>query len=159
MTVTRSVALMLVVAAATAGGVVAWHLTSPWREGLGPKLHRECVSLVGTVMAERRALSREELTWELRRRGVKVPSAPNAASVGLSEEQLSQANLALLQGKSTPALERYEAAQRAHEVRWKEIERSSEYQPTVVTVLNWMREESIRECVLTRAKREGVSIR
>lgn len=158
MTVTRSVALMLVAAAATVGGVVVWHVTSPWREPLGPKVYRECVSLVETVMAQGPVLSPGELILELQRLGVTVPSTPDAASVGLSDEQLAKANLALLQGKRTPPLERYEAAQRAHDVRWEEIKRSPEYQAARDTTLKRKRDRFIRECVLTRAKREGVPL-
>ena len=153
----RQLGLVTFVAAVSASAaVVTWHVLADWREGPGPKLQRECVSLVDTVFAQEQVVSRESLRRDLERRGVAVPptlprlSEDEQWTLGLDRERRDTS------GKTSPGLAKREAAEAAYATKWEEIERSPEYRAVYDNALAWQREEAIRQCVRTRAAREGV---
>jgi hypothetical protein len=157
-TVSRFVAMVLAAVGAAVAGLLTWQLVALWSEGLGAKLQRECVSLVDIVLSYK-TISRHEIVVELQQRGIRVPSDPDFSTDRGSDQALAEARYQGLLGKRTPALAKYEAAKQVYEAQWQEIERSPEYEAARAATVARRREEAIRECVLTRAKREGVSIR
>ena len=158
MTVGRLVAVVLAAVGAAVAGVLTWQLVAPSSEGPGAKLQRDCVSLVDTVLSYK-TISRHELVVELQQRGVRMPSDPDFRMDLGSDRELAEARYQGLLGKRTPALAKYEAVKQVYEAQWQEIERSPEYEAARNATVARKREEAIRECVLTRAKREGASIR
>lgn len=153
MTLGRSIAIVVALAVATTAGVAAWLTLSRWGEGPGPRLRRDCTSLVDTVLAEDRTVSRFELEAELARRGVKAPPFPQYPQRADTKEELEK----WLHGRGEYG--RYEAEKKAYDARWKEIEESPAYQPAWETVFAKKRDEAIRDCIVSRARREGVRIR
>ena len=53
----------------------------------------------------------------------------------------------------------YEAAMKAYEAKWEEIRNTPAYNEAWGTVFNEKRNKAIKDCILTRARREGVSTR
>lgn len=146
----RLVALGFTVAIAVVVGLSAWRYVDQWREGPGPRLRRDCTSLVDTVMAENPTVSRFELEAELDKRGVKAPAPPSTLPTGDSKAELDRW---LLREASEQA-----EAQKRYEAAWAEIRKNSAYQPAWDAALKKKRGEAITDCIVKRAQREGVTI-
>jgi Uncharacterized conserved protein related to pyruvate formate-lyase activating enzyme len=102
------------------------------RGGLGPKLRRECVSLVDTVMAGDRTVSTAALKEEFAARGIVAPQHPTIWTD--------------------------EAAKKAYDAKWEELRQHPAYHDAWNTVFARKREEAVKDCILNRAQREGVTV-
>jgi hypothetical protein len=145
----RTVALAVVVALPL--GALVSQVFPQRREELGPKLRRECVSLVETVLKEI-TLSRLDLQLELANRGVSVPQPSSDPSLSMDPRNL---------GKGIPESQQreYEAAEKAFEADWDVVNSSVAYREAWDSVHSRKREKAIKECVIKRAHKEGVEVR
>lgn len=116
-------------------------------------MRRDCASLVDAVLAEDRTVSRVELEAELAQRGVQVPPFPAYPKTSDTREELEK----WLYRRGEWG--RYDAEMKAYDARWKEIEEGPVYQPAWEAVFAKKRDEAIKECIVNRAQREGVTIR
>ena len=116
-------------------------------EGLGPKLRRECVSLVDTVLKEAPTVKTAELVAELKSRGMSVEPRPDLPSIPANDAQW------------IVKIEAHDAATKAWDAKWEELRGTRAYDEAWDVVFAKKRENAIRECVYARAQREGVTSR
>lgn len=165
----------LAIAVAVAVGLLVSQFLPQWRDEPGPRLRRECVSLVDTVLNEDRTVPKFDLEEQLRKRGINVPPFPSDPPLPPESESARAAALKseseyrkYLKAKERERRDRfmdseldrnYEAAMKAYEAKWEEIRNTPAYNEAWGTVFNEKRNKAIKDCILTRARREGVSTR
>lgn len=136
MTTTRAIALAIVIAVPV--GLLASYFYGQF-EGPGPKLRRECVSLVDTVLNEEPTVRTNEVKDELAKRGISLPSFPTFP------DSPTGADFA-----------KYEAEKKAYDAKWEEVRAHPEYNVAWKSVFAKKREQAIKNCVYDRARKEGV---
>lgn len=134
---------MRIAAVAGLAGVAAWWF-SPWREELGPRLRRECVSVVDTVMEQ--TVPRDLLVAELETRGIRPPQPPDyTQGLGtMSAERRAQVAAEL------------EAARKAYADGWEALKQHPGYAAAWQAIFDRRRDKAIKNCLEDRARREGV---
>ena len=150
MTTPRTLALS--VAAALVIGLLVSQYLPLWRDEPGPRLRRECVSLVDTVLSEDHTVRSGDLEKELIKRGVNVPPDPFSRSKNAPGATEAEKSLNFLMSKE------YEAEKKAYDAKWDEIKSTPAYNLAWEAVFSEKRSKAIKDCILTRARREGVSI-
>jgi hypothetical protein len=155
----RTLAISIMVALVT--GFFASQYAPRWSNEPGPRLRRECTSLVDTVLNENNTVRRAELEEDLIKRGVNVPPPPSfpseKASVGPSAG-LSEGATEAKKDLDYWFSEEGEAARKAYEAKWDEIKNTPAYDLAWEAVTAKKRSKAIKDCVLSRARKEGVSI-
>ena len=149
MTALRTIALAIGIAVLLSVLATLFLPPLPWRNDDGPgfKLRRDCASLVDSVMNEDRTVSRAELRAELKQQGVDVPALP---SRDLDSPIGPKTWLTKVGDR--------DAARKAYEAWWEEIRSRPTYQPAWEAAFSKKREKAIKECIVNRAAREGVTI-
>lgn len=125
---------------AGAGGT---YLYLSFAEGPGPRLRRDCVSLVDTVLNEEPTVGTSDLEAELAKHGVTFPPLPLMSSSKTWQTDFDN----------------YQATVRARKAKWKALEGTPEYDKAWNAVFGKKRDDAIRECVYKRATGEGVTVR
>lgn len=141
----RTIAVALGVAALI--GASAMYLYNRVGEGPGPKLQRECASVVETVLKQEPTVRRADLESELQARGVSTPTLPRSPSLTSDVEKWKEQE------------KRYEAAMNTYRAKWNELEKTSVYRVAWESAFAKKRDDAIRQCVYERAQREGVRAR
>ena len=144
----------------------------------GPRIRRECISLVDTALNEDPTVRRPDIEHELKKRGVTVPPFPARAELGLGDASQSEpipaaaqksehAYREYLQKKEREQIDRfvesrlsgkYEAAMKAYDAKWAEIKKDTRYNEAWEAVFKEKRAKAITDCILNRTRREGVSV-
>ena len=116
---------------------------------VGPRLHRECVSVVDTVLGqEPRTVEPSRLDYELRKLGLQPPTEPF-----ISREDDWKAS-----GGQEPYRTKTAKLRAEHEENWRKLRDHPRYQEAWEIAYNGKRHEAIKRCVKERGRREGVLI-
>ena len=139
----KAQAIAVAIAVAVPVGLLALLYVYQQYMAAGPRLRRECVSIVDTVLNEDRTVPTDELMNELKKRGVTVPTYPPDTPGYDLQRWIEQS-------------EAREAARKAYDEKVEELRQHPEYAQAWETVLDQKRKRAVRDCIVNRARREGV---
>jgi len=145
--------LIGVIAAIAAYGYQSWMTGSA---GVGPKLQRECVSLVDTVLAQENepAVERGRVADELSKRGVVTPTYPKLPELPPLDRRSTPATM----DEVAKGLIAHDVLVKLYEEQWEKLRGHPAYNKAWEVAFKAKRDEAIRKCVRERARREDVAI-
>jgi len=126
-----------------------------WTEQPGPRLRRECASLVDEVLKQDETVKVDLLEAEFKKIPGVGPLPPPAIHPMETDYRHAETEDQRLQRAMD--IKAYEVAKKARNDRLDELIKA--YPEVWNRLIRQRREKAINECIVTRAKKEGVSLR
>lgn len=130
-------------------------------EEAGPKLRRECTSLVNTVLEQDQTVPTDDLWRELQKRGLTpLPprSYPTAPIRPRDIEDWLTPSRSPAAREYAAAEEKYKVAVKEYDTKWEEAKGTPVYREAWKTIFAQKTEKAVNECIRKKATDMGVTV-